>query len=223
MPTTMPDDRPVALITGASRGLGRACAIQLAQKGYHIIALARTVGALEKLDDEIKSLGSSATLIPVDLKDSDALLNLGPSLAQRFARIDIFIANAGLLGGLSPLAQTSPKIWDAVYDVNVRANHRLVGTLDPILRASKAKVIFVTSGAAKNCKAFWAAYASSKAAIDVMAQCYSKEVEKQGVTVQLFDPGRFQSAMRSEAYPGENPADLQSPEDVAEELIALCA
>lgn len=209
-----------ALITGASRGLGRALALKLAAQGYHILALARTVGALESLDDEIQEIGGSATLIPVDLSDLDKISTLGPQLAKRYPAIHLFIANAGMLGDLSPVAQTRPDHWDAVMRVNATANHRLIGTLDPLLRVGKGTCIFVTSGAVQGCKAYWGAYAASKAALETMARCYAAEVEGLGVTVQVFDPGRFRSSMRAQAYPGENPDTLIAPEEVADQLVA---
>src|SRR5271169_2037616 len=163
----------VALVTGASRGIGRATAIALARQGAHIVALARTVGGLEELDDEIKKEGSSATLVPLDLRDFDALDRLGASLYARFKKLDILVGNAGQLGTLSPLGHLDPKTWDEVFAVNVTANWRLIRSLDPLLRASGAgRVAFITSGAASRAdlRAYWGPYATSKAALDARAR-----------------------------------------------------
>ena len=215
-------DKPVALVTGASRGIGRATALKLAQQGYHVIALARTVGALEELDDAITKSGGSCTLVPCDLKDLDRLMALGPQLAERFGRLDVFVANAAMLGGLSPLAQTKPDVWGAVWTVNVHANHRLIGTLDPLLRASSAQVVLVSSGAVQSCKAYWGLYAATKSALEAMGKCYAAEVQNAKVKVHIFDPGRVATSMRAEAYPGEDQSKLSSPDEVADRIIDLC-
>lgn len=216
------NQQPVALVTGASRGLGRALALKLSAQGYHIIAIARTVGGLESLDDEMQANGGHTTLIPTDISKPDSLLNLGPQLAERFGRLDVFVANAGMLGDLTPMAQTKPLVWDTIMAVNVTANHRLIGTLDPLLRSSKARVVFVTSRAAQSCKAYWSAYAASKAAVEAMGKCYAAEVEKAGVCVNLFDPGAFRSTMRAQAYPGEDAQTLPDPIDIADKILPLC-
>lgn len=217
-------ETPVALVTGATRGIGREVALQLGKKGIKVIALGRTVGALESLDDEIRANGGQpVTLIPVDLKNLEAVATLGPQLFDAFGRLDYLIGNAGLLGGLSPVHQTKPDVWDSVFTVNVHANQRLIGTLDPLLRAApKAKAVFVTSGAVTGCKPFWGAYAASKAALETFVKIYAKETEQTNIDVHLFDPGRVDTAMRAQAYPGEDKTKLDRPEDTARQIVDLC-
>ena len=212
----------LAVVTGASRGIGRAVALSFAREGAHVVLLARTVGGLEELDDEIRAEGGSATLVPVDLADHDALDRLGGSLFERWGKLDILIGNAGLLGQLSPVGHIEPKVWSDVMAVNVTANWRLIRSLDPLLQRSDAgRVVFVTSGAAVNCRAFWGVYSVSKAALDALAKTYAAEVENGSVRVNLFNPGPVRTAMRAKAVPGEDPATLPTPEKVAETFIPL--
>ncbi|MFC0217504.1 SDR family NAD(P)-dependent oxidoreductase [Pseudochelatococcus lubricantis] len=212
----------VALVTGASRGIGRAAALELAQAGAHIIALARTVGALEELDDSIQSLGGTATLVPVDVKDFDALDRLGLSIFQRWGKLDALLANAGVLGTMTPLAHLDQKRWDEVIAVNVTANWRLVRSLDPLLRASDAgRAVFVTSGAAHRFRAFWGAYAISKAALEALALTYASETQTTPVRVSLVNPGPLRTRMRATAMPGEDPQTLRTPEELAPHLVRL--
>ena len=212
----------LAVVTGASRGIGRAVALSFAREGAHVVLLARTVGGLEELDDEIRAEGGSATLVPVDLADHDALDRLGGSLFERWGKLDILIGNAGLLGQLSPVGHIEPKVWSDVIAVNVTANWRLIRSLDPLLQRSDAgRVVFVTSGAAVNCRAFWGVYSVSKAALDALAKTYAAEVENGSVRVNLFNPGPVRTAMRAKAVPGEDPATLPTPEKVAETFIPL--
>lgn len=214
----------IALVTGASRGIGRAAALAYAQAGAHVVALARTVGALEELDDEIRTLGGSATLVPVDLNDYEALDRLGASLHARWGRLDILLANAGVLGVLSPLGHVEPKVWDNVMAINVTANWRLIRSLDPLLRASDAgRAIFLTSGAAHSCRAFWGPYAASKAAVEAMVRSYAAETENSALRVMLVNPGPLRTAMRRAAMPGEDPETLRTPEDLAPHLVELAA
>lgn len=213
----------VAVVTGASRGIGREIALQLAQKGAHVIAMARTIGALEALDDDIQEMGGQATLVPFDLKDLKDIEALGPMLHQKFGRCDILVGNAGILGELCPLHQIEPKLWQDVFTINVHANQRLIATLDPLLRnAPHGRAVFVTSGAAKSCKAYWSAYAASKAALEAMCKSYAAEVENTNLKVNVFDPGATRTAMRAKAYPGEDPLSLPAADDVAAKLIPLC-
>lgn len=215
---------PIALVTGASRGVGRAFALELARKGAHVVALARTQGALEELDDEIRALGGQTTLVPCDVTDFDALDRLGAALFERWGRLDIFIGNAGVLGPLSPLAHVDVKDWNRVMAVNVTANWRLIRSLDPLLRASGAgRVLFVTSGAAHKAKPFWGPYAVSKAALDAMARTYAAEVQDNGVTVMIANPGPLRTRMRAQAMPGEDPMTLPTPEDFAKKCLPLIA
>ena len=216
----------VALVTGASRGIGRAVALELARAGAHVVALARSQGALEELDDDIRKLGGAATLVPCDLKDFSALDRLGAALHQRWGRLDIVVANAGVLGPISPLAHVEPKAWDEVMAVNVTANWRLIRSLDLPLRAAPAgRVVFLTSGAAHRAqmKAYWGPYAVSKAALEALARTYAAETATSAVKVMLVNPGPLRTRMRAQAMPGEDPAELRLPEELAPKVLALCA
>lgn len=219
----MSDNKRVTLVTGASRGIGKAVSLELAKRGHHVIALARTFGGLEELADEIDTLKSGAvTLIPQDLTDFNALESLGPSLFERFGRLDGFIGNAGMLGRLMPLAQIDPKLCANVFQVNFMANFHLIRTLDPLLRASeKGRAVFVTSNAAAQPRAYWGPYAASKAALENMVNTYAQETENTSLKVSLYNPGRIATTMRAQAYPGENPETLPKPEDIAPELADL--
>jgi NAD(P)-dependent dehydrogenase (short-subunit alcohol dehydrogenase family) len=213
----------IALVTGASRGIGRATALELAKAGAHVVALARTAGGLEELDDEIRKAGSPATLVPLDIKDFPALDRLGASLYERFKKLDVLVGNAGQLGTLSPLGHIDPKTWDDVMAVNVTANWRLIRSLDPLLRASDAgRAVFITSGAARNVRAYWGLYAASKAALDTIVLAYAAELGKTNVKVNLFNPGPIRTRMRAKAMPGEDPMTLDTPEQAAEAILPLC-
>ncbi|CAH1667950.1 SDR family NAD(P)-dependent oxidoreductase [Chelatococcus asaccharovorans] len=219
-----PLDTRIALVTGASRGIGRAAALAFARAGAHVVALARTVGALEELDDEIQAAGGHATLVPVDLNDYEALDRLGAALHERWGKLDILLANAGVLGVLSPLGHVEPKVWDNVMAINVTANWRLIRSLDPLLRASDAgRAIFLSSGAAHSCRAFWGPYAASKAAVEAMARSYAAETENSALRVMLVNPGPLRTAMRRAAMPGEDPETLKTPEDLAPHLVELAS
>lgn len=214
----------VALVTGASRGIGRAAALAMAREGAHIVALARTQGALEELDDAVRQAGSSATLVPVDLKDVDALDRLGAGLFERWGKLDILLANAGLLGDITPLGHLAPKVWDDVMAVNVTANWRLIRSLDPLLRASDAgRAIFVSSGAAWNNRAYWGVYATSKAALNALAMTYAAETATTAIKVMLVNPGPLRTRMRASAMPGENPETLRTPDDLAPHILRLAS
>jgi NAD(P)-dependent dehydrogenase (short-subunit alcohol dehydrogenase family) len=216
----------LALVTGASRGIGRAMALELARAGAHVVALARTQGALEELDDAIRGIGGEATLVPCDLKDFDALDRLGAALYERWGKLDIFIGNAGLLGPLSPLGHVDPPKWDEVLAVNVTANWRLVRSLDLLLRRSSAgRVVFMTSGVAHRAefKPYWGPYAVSKAALEGLARTYAAETATTSqVKVMLVNPGPLRTRMRAAAMPGEDPLTLKTPEDLAPHLLPLC-
>jgi NAD(P)-dependent dehydrogenase (short-subunit alcohol dehydrogenase family) len=211
-----------AVVTGASRGIGAAVAKRFAAEGAHVVLVARTVGGLEELDDAIKSAGGSATLVPLDLRELDRVDALGPSLYQRFGRLDILVGNAGLLGTLGPLSHHDAKLWNEVLTVNVTANWRLVRTLEPLLRRSEAgRAIFVTSGAARNAQPFWGAYATSKAALEAMIKTWAAELEKTPVRVNLLSPGPIRTSMRAQAFPGEDPASLREPDAITETFVEL--
>lgn len=214
----------IALITGASRGIGAALAKAFAAEGAHVVLTARNTAALERLDDDIRTAGGQATLIPLDLLDFAKVDMLGPALAEKFGRVDIFVANAGMLGTLTPLPHAEAAEWDRVFGVNVTANFRLIRTLDPLLRASDAgRAIFVTSGAAHGARAYWGAYAASKAALESMARSYAAETAQTPLRVNIVDPGRVRTKMRAEAYPGEDPMTLPAPDDIVETFIALAS
>jgi NAD(P)-dependent dehydrogenase (short-subunit alcohol dehydrogenase family) len=211
----------VALVTGASRGIGYATATALAQQGAHVIALARTVGGLEDLDDTIKAAGGSATLVPADITDFDAIDRLGASIFERWGQLDILVGNAGVLGKLSPLGHIDQKTWDNVMAVNVTANWRLIRSLDPLLRASNAgRAVFLTSGAATGCKAYWGVYSTSKAALEALVKTYAAESATSNLKVNLINPGPVRTAMRAKAMPGEDPKILPTPAELASALIA---
>jgi len=213
----------IALVTGASRGIGAAVAKSLAAKGAHVIALARTTGGLEELDDEIKKLGGSATLVPADIRKFDDLDRMGQALFERFKKLDILVGNAGQLGVLSPLPHVDQKAWDEVIAVNVTANYRLIRSLDMLLRAADAaRAVFVTSGAANKATAYWGPYAVSKAALDMLVRTYAAEVSTTNIKVNLFNPGPIRTRMRAKAMPGEDPMSLEVPETVAEAIVELC-
>lgn len=216
----------IAVVTGASRGIGRASALALAKAGAHVIALARTSGALEELDDEIRAAGGEApTLVPVDLKDFDALDRLGAAIHARWGKLDILVGNAGVLGPLSPVGHVSPKDWDHVMAVNVTANWRLIRSLDPLLRESDAgRVVLLSSGAAHSCRAYWGPYSVSKTAVEALARTYAEETrELSNVRVMLVNPGPLRTKMRATAMPGEDPMTLKTPADLAPHIVRLCS
>lgn len=227
----MNDESRIALVTGASRGIGRAVALGLAGAGAHVVALARTQGALEELDDEIRALRPTernpATLVPCDLRDHAAIDRLGEALFKRWGRLDALVGNAGLLGPLSPLHHVDPKAWDDVLSVNVTANWRLIRALDPLLRASKAgRVAFISSGAAHRSQlpAYWGPYAVSKAALDALARTYAAEtVNTSQIRVMLVNPGPLRTSMRAAAMPGEDPLSLRTPEELAPKIVEICS
>lgn len=213
----------VALVTGASRGLGRAAALALAKQGAHIIATARTQGGLEELDDEIKAVGSSATLVPMDIVDYPAIDRLGAAIFERWKRLDILIGNAGLLGKLTPLPHIEPKSWEDVMAVNVTANYRLIRSMDSLLRlAPHGRAIFVTSGLAQKCFPYWGTYSISKAALEAMVKTYAAEMETTSVRTNCFSPGPTRTKMRATAMPGEDPMSIPSADEVAAQIVPMC-
>jgi NAD(P)-dependent dehydrogenase (short-subunit alcohol dehydrogenase family) len=212
----------IALITGATRGIGRAVALAMAREGAHVVLTGRTIGALEEIDDEIRGFGGSATLVPLDLSDPARIDALGPGLYERWQRLDILVANAGVLGPLSPLAHITADDWDEVIAVNLSANWRLIRTCDPLLKRSTAgRAIFVSSGAAQTGKAYWGAYATSKAGLEALARAYAAELQNTPVRVNIIRPGRVRTGMRAKAAPGEDPMTLPTPEDIAPLFIEL--
>jgi NAD(P)-dependent dehydrogenase (short-subunit alcohol dehydrogenase family) len=214
----------VAVVTGASRGIGYFTAKALAAEGAHVVALARTVGGLEELDDEIRAVGGQATLVPVDLSDYDAIDRLGAAIYERWKKLDVLIGNAGILGGLSPLGHVEPKTWDQVMAINVTANWRLIRSLDPLLRQSDAgRVVFLSSGAAHKCKAYWGPYSVSKAAVEALVRTYVAETMQTPITGMLVNPGPMRTAMRAQAMPGEDPQTLPHPSEIAPFLVDLAS
>ncbi len=215
-------DGRVALITGASRGIGRAVALRFAAEGAHSILIARTQGALEELDDEIRAMGGAATLVPADLTEFDAIDGMGASVFERFGRLDVLVGNAGILGTLGPLAHADPKMWDQVMAINVTANWRLIRSFDPLLKASKAgRAIFVTSGASAADRAYWGAYAVGKAALEALVRTYAADVASTDVRVNMINPGATRTGMRAQAYPGEDPETLKTPDAVTGLFVDL--
>jgi NAD(P)-dependent dehydrogenase (short-subunit alcohol dehydrogenase family) len=214
----------VALVTGASRGLGRSLAVELAKEGAHVIATARTEGGLTELDDDIKKLGGTATLVPVDIKDFPAIDRLGAAIFERWKKLDILVGNAGVLGKLTPVSHVDPKLWDDVMAVNVTANYRLIRSMDPLLRQSDAgRAVFMTSGLAHKCWAYWGPYSISKAALEAMVKTYAAEMATTSVRANCFSPGATRTNMRASAMPGEDPMTLPHPDEVAAQAAAMCA
>jgi NAD(P)-dependent dehydrogenase (short-subunit alcohol dehydrogenase family) len=209
----------VALITGASRGLGAATAVALAEQGATVVLIGRTVGGLEETDDKVRAVGGEAVLMPVDLSEAAKLASLGPVLFQRFGRLDIWVANAAELGQLSALPHADPKHWDRVLAVNLTANQRLAATLDPLLRNAPAgQAIFITDGAAVAHRAYWSAYGATKAALEQMAAAWALEVVPP-LRIRTFDPGPMSTKLRAKAFPGEKPGTQPGPEEAAKRLV----
>lgn len=212
----------LALVTGASRGIGRAAALALAREGAHVILLARTVGGLEEADDEIRAANGTATLVTMDLSQADKVDQLGPSIYQRWGKLDILVGNAGILGPLSPLPHITSDAFASVIDINLTANWRLMRTLEPLLRRSDAgRAIFVSSGAARTHTAYWGPYSAAKAGLEALAKVWAAELTSTPVKVNLINPGPIRTGMRAKAFPGENPAKLKTPEDVAPLFVKL--
>lgn len=213
----------IALVTGASRGIGRACALALAAAGAQVIAVARTQGALETLDDEILALtGQHATLVPMDLANGDGIDQLGLAIHQRHGRLDILVHAGALLGGLWPVSHMDPQNWDRVVAVNFTSVHRLIRSLEPLLRQSEAaRAIFLTSSVASRPSAFWGAYAATKAGMETLVRCWADEVENSRMRAVILDPGAMRTKMRAEAFPGEEPESLPEPSAIGPTVVEL--
>jgi NAD(P)-dependent dehydrogenase (short-subunit alcohol dehydrogenase family) len=221
---TKPLASRIALVTGASRGIGYATARALAKAGAHVIALARTQGGLEELDDEIRKDGGSATLVPLNLTDSDGITRLGAALHERHGRLDILVGNAGVAGPSSPLGHIELKSWNEVMAINLSANFQLIRCMEPLLRASDAgRAVFVTSAAASQANAYLGPYAASKAALETLARAWAQETASTPLRVNLFNPGPTRTRMRATVFPGEDPQTLETPEQVAEMILPMCA
>jgi NAD(P)-dependent dehydrogenase (short-subunit alcohol dehydrogenase family) len=213
----------IALVTGTSRGIGAATALALARAGAHVVAVARTVGGLEELDDAIRAVGGTATLVPLDVTDTDGIVRLAAALDARYQRLDVLVGNAGLVGPSSPLDHVPAKDWDAVMAVNVTANFHLIRAMDALLRKSDAgRAVFISSGAAHNMRAYRGPYSVSKAALEALARTYAAETASTAVRVNLVNPGPTRTRMRAAVMPGEDPLTLPPPEKVAEKIVALC-
>lgn len=213
----------VAVVTGATRGIGRAVALKLGEAGAHVVAIGRTVGALEELDDAIRTAGGeAATLVPLDLTDFDAIDRLGAGLYERWGRLDALVANAGMLGQLSPIGHIPPKVWDQTIGLNLTANYRLIRSLDPLLRQSDAgRAVFLTAAQAHTSEPFWGALAASKAGLEAMVKTYASEIRQTSVRVNLVDPGPTRSHFRGKAFPGEDKDALAHPSAHALPITAL--
>jgi NAD(P)-dependent dehydrogenase (short-subunit alcohol dehydrogenase family) len=214
----------VALITGASRGIGRAAAVALAADGVHVVLTARTQGGLEETDDMIRAAGGTATLLPLDLKAGGTIDPIGPTLHQRFGRLDILVHNAGALGQLTPVPHITERDFGDCLAVNLAATWRLIRTCAPLLAASDSgRAVFVTSSVARTPRAFWGAYGATKAGMEALVLAWADEVEATALRVNLFDPGRTATRMRALAFPGEDPRTLPAPTQVVKDLVPLCS
>lgn len=212
----------IALVTGASRGIGYEIARQLGALGAHVVAVARTTGGLEELDDAIRAAGGEASLVPLDLKDGDGIDRLGGIIHERWGKLDIMVANAGVLGALTPIGQMKVKDFDEVIDVNVKSVWRLMRTTDRLLRKSDAgRAIIMSSGAAHSAKAFWGPYAASKAAVEALSRSWAHETQNTPLRVNSVNPGATATRMRARAMPGEDPATLPTAAEVASKIVAL--
>ncbi|MEM1317189.1 MAG: SDR family NAD(P)-dependent oxidoreductase [Pseudomonadota bacterium] len=219
-----PLESRLAVVTGASRGIGYEAALGLANAGAHVIAIARTVGGLEDLDDAIRENGGSATLVPLDLTDFDAIDRLGGSINERWGKLDILLGNAGTLGVLTPLHQNKPTMFEQVFALNVTSNYRLIRSLDPLLQKSDAgRAIFLTSGAAREPKPFIGPYAASKAALEALVTSYAGENRLNALNVNLLDPGRLRTKMRAQYAPGEDPEAVTPPSDIIPAVLELAS
>ncbi|HUO11952.1 MAG TPA: SDR family NAD(P)-dependent oxidoreductase [Caulobacteraceae bacterium] len=215
----------IALVTGATRGIGRAGAAALAGAGAHVIVVGRTQGALEELDDEITAAGGHRpTLVPLDLTEGDGIDALGLEIYQRHKRLDVLVHAAGMLGGLWPVAHVDPRLWDKIIATNLTAAYRLIRSFEPLLRQSEAgRALFITSERATHPKAFWGTYAATKAALDAMVRCWADEIEHTKVRAVLVDPGPMRTRMRAEAFPGDDPETLPAPTEIGPMIVELAA
>ncbi|GLS32416.1 NAD(P)-dependent dehydrogenase, short-chain alcohol dehydrogenase family [Mesorhizobium albiziae] len=219
----------IALVTGASRGIGYHIARQMAAAGAHVIAVARTVGGLEELDDEIKAERAKtgkgeATLVPLDLTDMQGIDRLGGAINERWKKLDVLVANAAVLGVISPIGHVEAKVFDKVMAVNVTGTWRLIRSVDPLLRASDAgRAIVLSSNAAHSARAFWAPYAASKAAVETLMRSWADETKNMALRVNAADPGGTRTAMRAQAFPGENPETLPHPSEIASRILGMAS
>ena len=212
----------IALITGASRGIGAAVAERFAAEGAHLVLAARTAGGLEEIDDKVQAAGGSATLVPLDLRDFIKIDELAAALYERYGHLDILVGNAAEFGTFSPLGHIDPKLWGEIIDLNLTANWRLIRAMDPLLRAAPAgRAIFVTSGIARTPRAYWGPYAVSKAGLEALVKTYAAEIEKSRVRANLINPGVVRTRLRARVFPGADPVTLPPPESVADAFVQL--
>lgn len=220
---TKPLQSRIALVTGASRGIGHATCLALAKAGAHVVAVARTQGGLEELDDAIQGAGGTATLVPLDITDTDGITRLCAALTERHQKVDILIGNAGVAGTASPLGHTDPKFWNSSLAVNVSANFQLIRCMEPLLLKSDAgRAVFITSGVVSKATAYMGAYAASKAALETLARVWAHETQSTPIRVNLFNPGPIRTRMRAIVMPGEDPSTLDTPAQAAEHIVPLC-
>ncbi len=221
---TKPLTSRIALVTGASRGIGYFTARALAKAGAHVIAVARTQGGLEELDDEIRKDGGAATLVPLNLTDSDGIVRLAAALHERHGKLDILVGNAGVAGPSSPLGHIELKSWNDVMAINLSANFQLIRCMEPLLRQSDAgRAVFITSAAASQANAYLGPYAASKAALETLARAWAHETASTPLRVNLFNPGPTRTRVRATVFPGEDPLTLETPDQVAELILPMCA
>ena len=212
----------IALVTGASRGLGRSIARSLAKKGAELILVARTISALEELDDEIKSLGSKSTIVPMDLEDNEAIDVLGGEINKKWGKLDILISNAATVGEITPISHLDPKIWNKVINLNLSVNFRLIRSFEPLLKNSnQSYAIFLSDNNSKLPKPFWAPYNISKFGLEILIKIWKKEIERTNIKAIIFEPGDMKTAMRASFMPGENNKSLNNPEDISEKIADL--
>jgi NAD(P)-dependent dehydrogenase (short-subunit alcohol dehydrogenase family) len=221
----LPLSGKIALVTGATRGIGRASAVALAMAGARVIAVGRTQGALEELDDELVRAGAHRpTLVPMDLTEAEGIDALGYVIFQRHQRLDVLVHAAATLGGLWPVAHVDPRLWDKVVATNLSSTYRLIRSTEPLLRASEAgRALFLTTGRAARPKAFWGMYAATKAGMEALVRCWADEIEHTGVRAVLVDPNQMRTRMRAEAFPGEDPDSLPDPAEIGPMIVALAA
>jgi NAD(P)-dependent dehydrogenase (short-subunit alcohol dehydrogenase family) len=220
---TKPLASRIALVTGASRGLGYATARALAKAGAHVVAVARTQASLEELDDDIRGDGGSATLVPLNLTDFDGIARLGAALHERHAKLDILVGNAGVAGPSSPLGHIELKPWNDVMAINVTANFQLIRCMEPLLKQSGAgRAVFITSAPAREASAYRGPYAASKAALETLVRAWANETASTSIRINLFDPGPIRTRMRAIVFPGEDPLTLDTPEQAAELIVPMC-
>jgi NAD(P)-dependent dehydrogenase (short-subunit alcohol dehydrogenase family) len=224
MSNTQPLADKVVLVTGASRGIGYFAAREIARRGAHVIAVARTVGGLEDLDDEIRAAGGSATLVPLDLRDFDGIDRLGAAVFERWGRLDGLVGNAGILGPITPLPHLDPKDFDRLLTLNVTANYRLIRSFDlPLRKAAAGRAVFVSSGVVNRAQPYWAGYTATKAALEAMVKIWAVEMKSTSVRANIFNPGPLRTALRAAGWPGEDPATLNPPEVAAAPIADMLA